>query len=93
MRTTLTLEDDLARKLKEKAHRSRKSFKEVVNETLRLGLQRTGKPAAGQKVFKVMPSRCGFVPGIDIGKLNQLSDELEAADFVADQSRADGDLR
>ena len=38
MRTTLTFEDDLARRLREMARRRGISFKEAVNETLRRGL-------------------------------------------------------
>ena len=38
MRTTLTIDDHLARALKERAHRSGKPFKQIVNETLRAGL-------------------------------------------------------
>ena len=38
MRTTLTLDDDLAERLADLARESRKPFKAVVNETLRRGL-------------------------------------------------------
>ncbi len=38
MRTTLTLDDDIAAKLKEEMGRSGKPFKEMVNFYLRLGL-------------------------------------------------------
>lgn len=39
MRTTLTLDDDVAHRLQDKARKSGTSFKEIVNETLRLGLE------------------------------------------------------
>ena len=42
MRTTLTLDNQLAKALKEIAHRTGKPFKDVVNETLRGGLQKKG---------------------------------------------------
>lgn len=45
MRTTLTLDDDIAKQLPEKARRSGESFKEVVNETLRRGLRSGEKPS------------------------------------------------
>jgi predicted transcriptional regulator len=38
MRTTLTLDDDIERKLRQLAHRRRMSFKEAVNAALRRGL-------------------------------------------------------
>jgi len=36
MRTTLTIDDELAEALKEAAYRSKKSFEELINETLAL---------------------------------------------------------
>jgi hypothetical protein len=76
MRTTLTLETDLAKQLKELAHLQRRSFKQVVDETLRAGLGRAAKPKAAKR-FRVTPKHCGFRPGVD-AKLNQLADDLEA---------------
>ena len=38
MRTTLTLDDDVAAKLKTESRRAGRPFKEIVNETLRAGL-------------------------------------------------------
>ncbi len=87
MRTTLTLDDELAERLKELAHRRRLSFKQVVNETLRAGLASGRKPAGGSRAFRVDAVHCGFVAGVDTGKLNQLVDELEAAEHVAEESR------
>lgn len=81
MRTTLTLENDLVEKLREVARQRRVPFKQVVNEALRAGLAAQRKPAATRKSFRVKPSHCGFRPGVDIGKLNQLLDHLEAEDF------------
>jgi hypothetical protein len=70
MRTTLTIDDDLARELQATATRSGKSFKDVVNDALRMGL---GSP----KPFRVHPKACGFRVAIDITKLNQVVDDLE----------------
>ncbi|HVF07862.1 MAG TPA: ribbon-helix-helix protein, CopG family, partial [Actinomycetota bacterium] len=39
-RTTLTLEDDVAARLREEARRQGRSLREVVNEALRAGLER-----------------------------------------------------
>ncbi|MFW6360811.1 MAG: DUF2191 domain-containing protein [Spirochaetota bacterium] len=79
MRTTLTIEDFLFEKLNEKAHREKKSFKQVVNETIYRGLMVAESPT-GAADFTVEPHSCGRKAGIDYGKLNQLSDELEAAE-------------
>jgi hypothetical protein len=77
MRTTLTLEDDLARRLRELARREGRSFKGVVNEAIRRGLvaQEVGASAGP---FRVDTFRGGFRAGVDPLKLNQLADELEA---------------
>lgn len=75
MRTTLTLDDDVATQLTELAHRERKPFRAVVNETLRKGLGTS--PAIQPKPFKVTPFKLGLRPGIDPDRLNQFVDELE----------------
>jgi len=84
MRTTLTLEDDLARRLKKLARSLDKSFKAVVNETIRKGLSLGDLPPADQKDFTVRPKACGFRAGIDPTKLNQLYDDLEMEDLRGD---------
>jgi hypothetical protein len=78
MRTTLTLDDDVAKELREEARRSGRQFKDVVNEALRRGLSTGSKPAGRSGRFRVRPKACGFRPGIDLTKLNQLVDEMEA---------------
>lgn len=77
MRTTLTLDDDLASALKEIAYRSGKSFKATVNETLRAGLGE--RPAAPQaKRYRLEPASLGSVqPGIDLDRALRLADALE----------------
>jgi hypothetical protein len=46
MRTTLTIDDAIAKALKVLAHRANKRFREVVNETLRGGLSVKRVPRA-----------------------------------------------
>lgn len=77
MRTTLTLDDDVAVLLREEAERCRLPFKEIVNRTLRLGL-RGGAKQDSSRVFRVRPHDFRFKPGVDLDRLNQLADELEA---------------
>jgi hypothetical protein len=81
MRTTLTIEDDLARTLKERARLLDLPFKQVVNETLRRGLSSAVREESLPR-FKVRPIQSGFVPGIDPMKLNQLSEQLETEAFI-----------
>jgi hypothetical protein len=71
MRTTLTIDDDLAGVLKRRARELGVPFKEVVNRTIRAGLGEAVK-SKGRSVPKTVPHSFGFVPGIDPDKLNQL---------------------
>jgi hypothetical protein len=80
MRTTLTLDDDLAGQLHEVARKKGESFKAVVNSTLRRGLEGEKRPPRLPK-FKVIPKACGFRNGVDVLHLNQLNDDLELEDF------------
>ena len=83
MRTTLTLEDDLAALLKRRATELGISFKEMVNRTVRAGLGQEMTTAPVADVPRTESHSFGFRPGIDLDKLNQLADELEA-DAVAE---------
>jgi hypothetical protein len=76
MRTTLTIEDRIAKALKALAHRSGKPFKQVVNETLRAGLAARDAPKA--KPYRLKPvSMGGTLPGIDLTKALRLAAALE----------------
>ena len=76
MRTTLTLDADVVRLLKEEVHRQRRPFKQVVNEAIRRGLapRPGGRPPAP---YRVQPHKTTLRPGIDAEALNRLVDELE----------------
>jgi hypothetical protein len=82
MRTTLTLEDDLAGLLKRRARELGVPFKEAVNRTIRAGL---GESAVARRhpAPRTIPHSFGFKPGIDPDKLGQFADELEAEAFAA----------
>jgi hypothetical protein len=84
MRTTLTIDDDLAGLLKRRARELGLPFKEVVNRTLRVGLGEQAKPRRHVPP-KIIPHAFGFRPGIDLDKLNQLVDELESETYAASQ--------
>ena len=58
MRTTLTLDEDIAERLQAESQRTGRSFKEVVNEHLRTSLARSrALKSMGQ--FRVMPADLG----------------------------------
>lgn len=78
VRTTLTLDADLARALKHEAHRTRQSFRDVVNLTLRRGLQPSspGGPAT-------LPTHAlGLPPETSAMSANKLNDLLETEHFA-----------
>lgn len=52
-------------------------MKAVINEALALGLGMTGKRPSAPR-FEVRPHAFGFKPGVDLDRLNQLTDELAA---------------
>lgn len=74
MRTTLTLDDDVAKLLEKESKRSGNSFKQVVNHFLRLGLTAKQPP---RKPFKVKPINLGL-PHYD--KVEDLLEYLEGPD-------------
>lgn len=86
MRTTLTLEPDVAKALEHEMRRSGLGMKAVVNAALRAGLGLSGGPPA-PKPFKVVPHDFQMRPDIDPNKLNQLLDELEVEAWLAKQQR------
>jgi hypothetical protein len=76
MRTTVTLDEDVERLLRDAMHRTRRSFKETLNRALRAGL--TARPPAGRRPpFVVRARPMQLREGIDPTALNKLADELE----------------
>ena len=82
MRTTVTLDPDVADKLQRLAHARRASFKETLNDVLRRGLAGQSG-ASASKPFRVRPHASGLRPGIDPQRLNQLVDQLAADEATA----------
>ena len=75
MRTTLTLDADVAQKLKKQMAARKLTLKEAVNQAIRAGLD-TPRTKAKTR-FRVEPHSCGLKAGVDPDKLNQLVDEME----------------
>jgi hypothetical protein len=76
MRTTLTLDPDVAKALKRLAHETQRSFKDVVNDTIRAGLSRPAAPRARR--YRLTPRSLGGVrPGYDLDKALALADAME----------------
>ncbi len=73
MRTTLTLDDDVAALLNKEVRKSGDPFRLVVNRYLRLGL--TASKQAAKKPFVVKPMNLGLPHDFD--KIEELLDYLE----------------
>jgi hypothetical protein len=82
VRTTLTLDPDVAKMLEQEVHRVRRPLKQVVNEALRRSLT-TSHSGARSKPYRVSPHAARFLPGIDAGRLGALADEIEDAAILA----------
>lgn len=85
VRTTLTIDDDLAGILQKMAGQQGHSFKEVVNNLLRAGLAASGGIGTECKPVKVAAKALGLKAGYDPDKLNQLVDQLEGEAFLKKQ--------
>lgn len=75
MRTTLTLDDDVARLVQDEAKRSGDSFKGTVNHLLRLGITAARKPE--KKKFVVTPRAMGLKPGLSYDSISELLEKIE----------------
>ena len=78
MRTTLTLDDDVAAKLKAEMRRSDRPFRDVVNETLRRGLASQRSIASRPARFKINARDLGNLrPGTSLDNISELIEQAE----------------
>lgn len=77
MRTTLTLDDDVAVKLKAMCRKTGQSFKQAVNEAIRAGLALSRERAP--EPFKVQARPLG-AKGFSYDKIGDLLDAAEGPD-------------
>jgi len=81
MRTTVTLEADVARMLRDYAHQTKKSFKDSINTAIRRGLSQSAKPSP-QEEFKVEARSLGLREEFEGMSFSKILDDLEVEDFV-----------
>lgn len=87
MRTTLTLDDDIAAALMDRAKKLGIPFKQVVNRTLRSGLG-DSLPSIAMPAMEVKPFDLGpCLLGSDVN-FNRLADELEDEEIIAKMRRS-----
>lgn len=78
MRTTVTLDPDVAAKLKRAARERDISFKEALNTNLRRGLE-SGAPSAARP-YRISTRQLGIKPGFDLDRAVALAGRLEDAE-------------
>ena len=76
MRTTLTIDDDVAKLLDEEVKRSGGTFKGVVNRWLRQGAIAERRPEKS-KQFEIKARPLGSRPGLNYDSMSSLLDEAE----------------
>jgi len=76
VRTTVTLDADVAALLNREMRKSGEGFKQVVNRAIRLGL--TGPKQSARKPFKVKPFNLGLP---HFTKVEELLEYLEGPDY------------
>jgi hypothetical protein len=81
MRTTLTLDDDVAAKLKAEQRRAGRTFREVVNDALRQGLA-SQRVAAQRRPFKIRARDLGDLkPGLSLDNVAELIERVEGPPY------------
>jgi hypothetical protein len=76
VRTTLSIDDDIAELVEQEVRRSGESFKGTVNRLLRLGLISAHRPEK-RKLFVVKPLDIVFPAGLNLDKTEEILEYLE----------------
>ncbi len=77
MRTTVTLDEDVAAKLRSEMRRTGKTFRETVNACLRRGLL-SRRPAEARTTFRIRPRDLGVLrPGLSLDNVGELLERVE----------------
>lgn len=77
MRTTITIDDELAGRLEEERHRRGESFKKALNRILRLGLMAAARERESLTPFVVQPYDLGLREGLNYDNVADLLEQLE----------------
>ncbi len=77
MRTTLTIEEDVAARLRAAVKKQRRPLKAIVNEALRSGLDRADRPKPSRPAFRTEGFDLG--PSL-VGSLDNVEEVLSRAE-------------
>jgi hypothetical protein len=81
MRTTLTLDPDVAAKARKGASLLRKPFRDVINEALRIGLATVLAPPPA-KTYRTKPRPLGLRQGFSYDNIAELLARAEGEDHA-----------
>ncbi|HLK02550.1 MAG TPA: hypothetical protein VKU39_21940 [Streptosporangiaceae bacterium] len=81
MRTTITLDDDLAIRLEQYRARFGETFKQALNHVLRIGLVQLEQPAAEPEARRTEPLRLGRRVGGSIDNIGEALAVAEGDDY------------
>ena len=80
MRTTLTLDEDVAQMAREVVQSQRRPFKQVINEALRAGLEQLRRPPKA-KPYRTVPQAMGLREGLSLDNIGELLAQIEGEDY------------
>jgi hypothetical protein len=76
MRTTVTLDSDVAAKARDAVSKTGRSFEAVINDALRIGLERMALP----RQFRTEPIAIGLRKGLSYDNIEELISAAEGED-------------
>jgi hypothetical protein len=79
MRTTLTLDPDVAAKARKSAAKLHKPFKQIINTALRIGLDEVLKPPRTKR-YRTKARPLGLRPGLSYDNISELLARAEGED-------------
>ncbi len=79
MRTTITLDEDVAQRAKQATQRLGQPFKQVINQALRAGLDQMEQPIRA-KPYRTKPSKMGLRAGFSYDNIQELLAQAEGED-------------
>ena len=78
VRTTINISDGILSELHERARQRRRPFREILEETIQLGL--SAMPPSSKERARIETHRVGIKPAYRGLSMNQLYDQIEAED-------------
>jgi hypothetical protein len=77
MRISITLDEDVAAKVRAEVKNSGRPFKQVVNEALRQGLQHIEQPIKARP-YRTHGHKMGLVPGMNLDNIQDVLETIES---------------